>query len=88
MTPSNSKAKMFTFNVNIVVTGCDNPVDAFKKMCSQIIKGDPPYPIWTSEGFVGPDGEVFGEAFSRWFMENGDRLLPEPGEWIKEPKEN
>jgi len=77
VTPSNSKAKTFTtftFNVNIVVTGCDNPVDAYKKMCSQIIKGDPPYPTWASEGFVGPDGEVFGEAFSIWFMKNLNQL--------------
>lgn len=82
MTP-NPKSKVFTFNVNIVVTGCDNPVDAYQKMCSQIIKGDPPYPSWSSEGFVGPDGEVFGDDFSRWFMENSNHLMP-----VLEPKEN
>lgn len=85
MTQSNSKnnAKIFTFNVNIVVTGCDNPVDAYKNMVASIIKGDPPYPDWTSEGFVGPDGEVFGEAYSRWFMENSNELMP-----VLTPKED
>lgn len=65
------KAKAYTIALTVTVEAND-PTEAYRKMVHGFHAGQPP--TWTSEGIVGPMINLHDLDFSRWFIENSDRL--------------
>lgn len=66
------KPGAYTISLTVTVEAND-PVEAYRKMVYGFHAGQPP--AWTSEGIVGPMFNLHDIEFSRWFMENYDRLM-------------
>lgn len=61
----------YTFLLTVTVEA-DNPVKAYRKMVHAFFSGQPP--AWSSEGVNGPNLELHGEDYSRWFVQNMENL--------------
>lgn len=63
----------YTFLLTVTVEA-DDPVMAYGNMVHAFYSGQPP--AWSTEGVNGPNLELHGQDYSRWFVQNMEALNP------------